>query len=212
MYPLDLASWCRDSLNGYCRRRRCSDRHLPNKGINLFDSHCHLDILLAVHQVRLPLCCKPKCFQGCISVFCHPSRYRLFPDVMAQDNVWAAVGLHPKCADQFESAKPHMMALLENPKVLALGECGLDYSVKFPSRNEQRQVFTSLCRLAVGLGKPLVVHTRCKDAMRHCFTIMEREIPREHPPFTCIAFRRVGSLPSLSMIISLIYILELQVW
>lgn len=94
----------------------------------------------------------------------------------AEDGVWATVGLHPHDAVEGLSG---VAALLEpasrsrSPKVVAVGECGLDYHYDHSPRPVQRSVFASQVALAQQLGLALVIHTR--EAWDDTFSILDSE-------------------------------------
>jgi len=75
--------------------------------------------------------------------------------------IYATIGVHPHDASK---ATPEtwtrMRALAQNPKVLAVGEIGLDYHYDFSPRDVQREVFEQQLSLAAEFGKPIVIHTR----------------------------------------------------
>jgi len=75
--------------------------------------------------------------------------------------IYATVGVHPHDAAK---ATPETFAALETlskePKVLAVGEIGLDYHYDFSPRDVQRDVFVEQLKLASRTGKPIVIHTR----------------------------------------------------
>ena len=75
--------------------------------------------------------------------------------------IYATVGVHPHDASK---ATPetwaHMRELAAHPKVLAVGEIGLDYHYDFSPRDVQRAVFEQQLALAAEFGKPIVIHTR----------------------------------------------------
>jgi TatD DNase family protein len=98
---------------------------------------------------------------------------------------YATVGVHPHdAAKATEETFPRLRDLLPNPKVLALGEIGLDYHYDFSPRDIQRNVFVRQLELAREARKPIVIHTReaWADTMQilrehyagagifHCFT------------------------------------------
>ncbi|HVX16392.1 MAG TPA: TatD family hydrolase [Acidimicrobiales bacterium] len=75
----------------------------------------------------------------------------------AHDGVWATVGLHPHEARHgLDGLEP----LLDHPKVVAVGECGLDYHYDHSPRADQRAMFAAQIALAQAHDLPLVVHTR----------------------------------------------------
>ncbi len=106
------------------------------------------------------------------------------------DFVYATIGVHPHDASK---AAPETFVKLEelskHPKVLAVGEIGLDYHYDFSPRDVQRSVFERQLDLAAAAGKPIVIHTReaWEDTLTvlrsrwrgagimHCFTGDERQ-------------------------------------
>jgi len=84
------------------------------------------------------------------------------------DRVWATVGLHPHDA---KHGVEGIVALLDAPEVVAVGECGLDYHYDHSPRPVQREAFAAQIDLAAARGLPLVVHTR--EAWDDTFAILE---------------------------------------
>lgn len=77
------------------------------------------------------------------------------------DDVWAAVGFHPHDAkDCDDAAFAEIARLAREPRVVAVGECGLDYHYMHSSRETQREVFERHLELAKELDKPIIVHNR----------------------------------------------------
>jgi TatD DNase family protein len=75
--------------------------------------------------------------------------------------IYATVGVHPHDAAKATSETLDRLAELTHlPKVLAVGEIGLDYHYDFSPRDVQRAVFSSQLALAARAGKPIVIHTR----------------------------------------------------
>ncbi|HKW96488.1 MAG TPA: TatD family hydrolase [Bryobacteraceae bacterium] len=105
--------------------------------------------------------------------------------------IYATIGVHPHdaakaAAETFERLKE----LARHPKVLAIGEIGLDYHYDFSPRDIQRRVFETQLELAERAGKPIVIHTReawqdtlaavrahglAHGGIMHCFTGGPRE-------------------------------------
>jgi TatD DNase family protein len=88
---------------------------------------------------------------------------RRFPEV------YAAVGIHPSEAGRFDGASRAAALrstshLATEPKVVAIGEIGLDYHWTRDSIQEQRELFAAQLALAAGLGLPVVIHNRDADA------------------------------------------------
>jgi len=113
-----------------------------------------------------------------------------FPNVLAlaeqHAQLYATVGVHPEYTDVEEPDEARLVALAKHPKVIAIGETGLDYYWQKDQPEWQRQRFRTHIRAARRCNKPLVVHTRdsAADTLRvlkdegadavggvmHCFT------------------------------------------
>jgi len=77
------------------------------------------------------------------------------------ESVWATVGIHPQHASKAtDDVYPLLAELLKHPKVVALGEIGLDYYWKPFSAEEQQRVFLNQMKIAREARKPIVIHTR----------------------------------------------------
>jgi len=75
--------------------------------------------------------------------------------------MYATIGVHPHDASKAtDETWTHMRSLAAHPKVLAVGEIGLDYHYDFSPRDVQRAVFEQQLALAAEFGKPIVIHTR----------------------------------------------------
>jgi TatD DNase family protein len=92
----------------------------------------------------------------------------------AHPEVWAAVGVHPHDADGWsEGDAAWIAALAAHPRVVAIGECGLDYYRDHSARDAQARAFAAQIGLARDAGLPVVVHTR--DAERETLDLLARE-------------------------------------
>ncbi|HYC59968.1 MAG TPA: TatD family hydrolase [Thermoanaerobaculia bacterium] len=77
------------------------------------------------------------------------------------DDVWAAVGFHPHDAkDCDDAAFAEIQRLAREQRVVAIGECGLDYHYDYSPRDVQRAVFERHIDLAKSLDKPIIIHNR----------------------------------------------------
>lgn len=102
--------------------------------------------------------------------------------------LWAVVGLHPHDAkDWTEELGDSLRELTKHPKVLALGEAGLDYHYDHSPRDVQRSVFREQLALARELKLPLVIHSReaTKDTL---------DLVGEYPDVPCLLHCYSGSL------------------
>ena len=126
----------------------------------LIDSHCHLEMLgdpeAAVELAR----------EGglaaivTIGIDVTTSR-RAVGFAERFDDVYATVGLHPHDADSLDGALlGELEELAAHPRVVAIGECGLDFYRDLAPRDAQRRAFSAQIELARRAGLPLVVHVR----------------------------------------------------
>ncbi|MNH49306.1 putative deoxyribonuclease YcfH [compost metagenome] len=83
---------------------------------------------------------------------------------MAHDDIWCTVGAHPhEAKDHVELTADELVALAQRPRVIGIGECGLDFHYDLSPRDEQAAVFRQHIHAARRTGLPLVVHTREAD-------------------------------------------------
>ncbi|MDO5048086.1 MAG: TatD family hydrolase [Anaerococcus sp.] len=77
------------------------------------------------------------------------------------DRVFAQVGIHPEDVDSMgEGDLKEIEGMAKDPRVLAIGEIGLDYHFRDDNKDRQKEVFISQLKMARRLGKPCVIHTR----------------------------------------------------
>ena len=141
----------------------------------LVDSHCHIDFedysgripqileAMARNEVSHALCV-------CVNLADFP---RLLTLAQRHEQLFASIGVHP---DQAEDASPKVSELIERaglPKIVAIGETGLDYYRQNGDLEWQRMRFRTHIRAARECGKPLIIHTR--DAGEDTLRIMREE-------------------------------------
>ncbi|MBV9526919.1 TatD family hydrolase [Sphingomonas sp.] len=147
--------------------------------MKLIDSHCHLNYEgLVERQDEVLSAARERGVGGFLNI---STRQREWNDVIAvaerNADVWASVGVHPHEAD----AHPDLgaSALVEaanHPRVIAIGECGLDYFYDKSDRNSQRERFEAHIDAARQSRLPLVVHTR--DAEEDTAEILGEAVKR----------------------------------
>jgi TatD DNase family protein len=152
------------------------------------DSHCHLDFPGLVENLPLLL---DRMKEAQVSrALCISVQLETFPDVLrlAENNeqLWATAGVHPDYEDIQEPTVETLLALADHPKVIGIGETGLDYFRLTGDLEWQRNRFRTHLRASKLCGKPVIVHTRNagNDTLRilkeegvqesggiiHCFT------------------------------------------
>lgn len=152
------------------------------------DSHCHLDfpelnqnlpdVLSAMRDNDVD-------YGLCISVTL-PELPKVLAVAEAHDNLFATVGVHPDYEDVDEPTIEELVRLAQHPKVIGIGETGLDYYRLKGDLEWQRDRFRTHIRAALATSLPLIIHTReaAEDTLRimreegadrvrgvmHCFT------------------------------------------
>ena len=153
------------------------------------DSHCHLDRLdFAKLGTDLAGALAAARARGVQHFLCVGVDLETLPDVLAvaeaHDDVSASVGVHPLHLDSLEPEIEQLIELAAHPKVVAIGETGLDSHYEQESPADQQRRFRKHIEAARRTGKPLVVHTRAARAdtiailreegatagVMHCFT------------------------------------------
>jgi TatD DNase family protein len=98
--------------------------------------------------------------------------------------VAATVGLHPHDAkDLSDGLLARLDELARDPRVVGVGEAGLDFHYDNSPRPDQRRAFAAQIGIAKAAGKALVIH--CREAWEEIFEILEREGPPERLVFHC---------------------------
>ncbi len=129
----------------------------------LIDTHCHLTDanLLARHADVLRRATEAG-VQRMVTVATAPADWDVaLPLVASNGMLYMAAGLHPHKASQWTpDVLEHLESLQRQPKVLAVGEIGLEYHYDFSPRELQYEAFVQQLQLARRLQKPVVVHSR----------------------------------------------------
>jgi TatD DNase family protein len=158
--------------------------------VTLIDSHCHLNYEgLVERQGEVLDAARDRGVAGFLNI---STRQREWQDIIGvaerEPDVWASVGVHPHEADAHpDLGAAALIEAADHPRVIAIGECGLDYFYDKSDRAAQRERFQAHIDAARETGLPLVIHTReaeddtaeiLTDAVReggvtgvlHCFT------------------------------------------
>lgn len=133
--------------------------------MSLVDSHCHLDDQQfdadRAAVIGRALGAGVECMLAIGSGNGPPDLEAGIRLAEAWPQIYATVGVHPHDAAKATAETwPRLRELLAHPKVLALGEIGLDYHYDISPREAQREVFVRQLELAREAGKPIVIHTR----------------------------------------------------
>jgi TatD DNase family protein len=145
--------------------------------VRLIDSHCHLNYEgLAERQDEVLANARAAGVAGFLNI---STRQKEWDDVIAaaeaNADVWATVGVHPHEADAHpDLGAEALVDATSHPRVIAIGECGLDYFYDKSDRAAQRDRFGAHINAARTTGLPLVVHTR--DAEEDTAEILEQAV------------------------------------
>ncbi len=153
------------------------------------DSHCHLDFPeLQADADNIFALMRENLVTHALTI---STTLKTFPDVLrvaeSHDNLWCSAGVHPdEQVDDHEPTVDELLRLADHPKVVAIGETGLDYFRLQEPLDWQRERFRTHIRAARICKKPLVIHTRNSSAdtlkimaeenaseangVMHCFT------------------------------------------
>lgn len=143
----------------------------------LIDSHCHLEYEGLVEDRQGVL---ERARQAGVTGFLNIStREREWSQVVGtaerESDVWASVGIHPHEADQHADLGAEvLLRASENPRVIGIGETGLDYYYDKSDRAVQRALFRTHIGVARETGLPAIIHTR--DAEDDTLAILEDEM------------------------------------
>lgn len=155
------------------------------------DSHCHLDMLdLSRHDNSLDnimAAARERQVGQMLCVCVDLNRFDSMVSVaQSQSNVWFSAGIHPLHVEESPFDRERLAELAQNPRIVALGETGLDYHYTKETLEQQQSSFAGHLQLAAEMDLPVIVHTRDarEDTIRlihehgssesagvlHCFT------------------------------------------
>jgi TatD DNase family protein len=150
---------------------------------SLIDTHCHLDlrqfdadrdaVIARAGEAGVGLIVNPAIdLDSCHRVLALAEHY---------PNVYAAVGVHPNdCAGFDDAAAARLRDLARHPKVVAIGEIGLDYYWHKVAVDQQRRALAAQLAIAAEVSLPVILHSRSAngDASRRCNTDLLQELQR----------------------------------
>jgi len=145
------------------------------------DSHCHLYDTRGVAVDDVIAAARAAGVTTMINVGCDaPTTEQAIAIAAGNDGIFATAGLHPHEA---KNGVDSIVAFLDDPNVIAVGECGLDYFYDHSPRPQQREAFAAQIQLAHQRKLPLVIHTR--DAWSDTFDILSAEGAPSQTVFHC---------------------------
>src|SRR5215218_10475410 len=145
--------------------------------MRLIDSHCHLNYEgLAERQDEVLANARGKGVAGFLNISTRQREWEAIVAVAEREpDVWASVGVHPHEADAHpDLGASALVDAANHPRVIAIGECGLDYYYDKSDRTAQRERLQAHIEAARQTGLPLIVHTR--DAEEDTAEILSRAV------------------------------------
>ena len=143
----------------------------------LIDSHCHLEYEgLVDDQGGVLARARAAGVQGFLNISTKQAEWdQVVATAAREDDVWASVGIHPHNADgHADLARETLLDATHHPKVVGIGETGLDYFYDKSDRTTQQALFRMHIDVARETGLPLIIHTR--DAEEDTAAILEDEM------------------------------------
>lgn len=157
--------------------------------MQLIDSHAHLnDPRFSPDRPEVLQRAREAGIRGFVNVgFDLPSSLLAVALAEREPDCWAAVGVHPHDADEVTpDTVAQLRELAADPKVIAIGESGLDYFRNLSPPEVQREVFAGFIHLAADLGLPLIVH--CREAPKDCLRVLDaHRAPEQRIIMHCFA-------------------------
>ena len=155
----------------------------------LIDSHCHLDFPELAGDLDAVLARAGAAGVGLMVTI--STRVRRFNELIAlveaRDNVFCSVGTHPhNAAEEPDITVEELVNLARHPKVVAIGEAGLDYHYDHSPRDVQKKSFHTHIAAARQTGLPLVIHAREADG--DIARVLEEENAKGAFPFVLHCF------------------------
>lgn len=135
----------------------------------LIDTHCHLnyedyenlDQIINEKNIMIASGCDDKTNKEVLEL------------VKKYNNVYGSIGIHPQEIDNItENSFKYIEENLNNPKIVAIGEIGLDYYWIKDNKEKQKEVFEHQLKLATKYNKPVVIHSR--EAIQDTYNILKK--------------------------------------
>ena len=168
--------------------------------VQYIDTHCHLQIGQYATD-REEIIARMR--EEGVTAIVVGDDYESSKDAVAlaekHEHLFAAVGVHPDYTEQ-PFPEESLRALAEHKKVVAIGECGLDYYRKINDeiKNAQKELFKKHIALAVEVDKPLIIHARSSkgtsDAYQDLIEIL-KEAKKEFPKLRGVIHFFAGTVP-----------------
>jgi TatD DNase family protein len=149
-----------------------------DRASSLVDSHCHLDFPdFAAERDAVVARARAAGVETMLTICTRLDQFdRVRAIAEAYDDIWCSVGAHPhEAADHASLLADQLLALADHPKVVGIGETGLDFHYDLSPRDIQERIFRVHIAASRASGLPLIIHAR--EADREIARILEEERP-----------------------------------
>lgn len=155
--------------------------------MRLFDSHAHIGLIHEdpIEQLIVVQEAKREKVEGILSI-CNNLRdfFQVYENLKTASHVYHAVGVSPsEVTNPGRDWRDKVEEGARLPRVVAVGETGLDYYRKFGDKDSQIELFIAQLELADRLGKPVIIHNR--DAGADVLEILRQKLPRKGGVLHC---------------------------
>jgi len=133
--------------------------------VYLVDSHCHLDYATAEERPEIIARARRAGVETMLTIGTRLAEFAAVRAIAESDpDIWCSVGVHPhEAAAEPEADAARIVAFADHPKVVGIGETGLDFYYDHSPRERQIELFRAHIAAARETGLPLIVHTRDAD-------------------------------------------------
>jgi len=164
------------------------------------DSHCHLNYKgLAEQQSEILARARARGVSAMLNIATRESEWdAVIGTAEREPDVWATVGIHPHEADQHpDVGTAKLIERAQHPRVVGIGESGLDYYYDHSDRDRQRASFRAHIAASRETGLPIVVHTR--DAEEDTAEILREEMGKGAYPGVIHCFTASGAFADIAL-------------
>ena len=164
------------------------------------DSHCHLNYKgLAEQQPEILARARARDVSAMLNISTRESEWdAVIGTAEREPDVWATVGIHPHEADEHpDVGTAKLIERAAHPRVVGIGESGLDYYYDHSDRDRQRASFRAHIAAARETGLPIVVHTR--DAEEDTGEILREEMGKGAYPGVIHCFTASGAFADIAL-------------
>jgi len=179
----------------------------------MIDSHCHLDSSdFTADREAVIARAQSAGVETMLTIGTRLDEFgRVLAIAEAHDDIWCSIGAHPhEAKDHTELAPRQLVALAAHPKVVGIGETGLDFHYDLSPRDIQEKVFRDHIEAACETGLPLIIHAREADrevarildekrppaGVMHCFSSGRK---RTEPAFVAATAAAVAELKEVEL-------------